>query len=275
MSKACGQSALRDLANDGELSAALRRAFCRILSWRIPPNWSARDWFDEVKAITAAARCQAELDYDFDRGVPLSAFLYQRALTCAWTRYRQEWAYALRFMQEDGTERYDEVATPRTSPPEVCPPDDSLRCALLELPFADQWLVRQLFWNSVAEDKVAWNLKITQQAVNKRKRKIIRKLRHLLRDARAAMLLSGTLSWSAVADPIELPVAWGSASSENLLYSAAWRRCILACKFSAIQVKSLECPQHSRPQRGIPRLLPRVGQLCARRPTPRQHRGTR
>ena len=25
--------------------------------------------------------------------VPLSAFLYQRALTCAWTRYRQEWAY--------------------------------------------------------------------------------------------------------------------------------------------------------------------------------------
>ena len=205
-SGACGQSSSRDLPNDDEASAALRRAFRRIFSWRIPPNWSAHDWFDEVKAITAAARCQAELDYDVERGVPLSAFLYQRVLTCAWTRYRQEWAYALRFVHEDEIE-CDEAATPRTSLLEVCPSDDSLRCALLELPFADQWLVRQLFWNSVSEDKVARNLKITQQAVSKRKRKIIRKLRRLLYDARAAMLLSSTLFWSAVADPIELPLS--------------------------------------------------------------------
>ena len=153
--------------------------------------------------MTAAARCQGELDYDFKRGVPLSAFLYQRALTCAWTRYRQEWAYALRFMQEDEN-GCDEAAAPRTSLPEVCPPDDLLQCALLELPFTDQWLIRQLFWNSVSEDKVARNLKITQQAVSKRKRKIICKLRHLLGDARPAMLFSGTLFWCAVADPIEL-----------------------------------------------------------------------
>ena len=204
VSGACGQSSSRDLATDDELSAALRRAFRRIFSWRIPPNWSAHDWFDEVKGITAAACCQAELDYDFEHGVPLSAFLYQRALTCVWTRYRQEWAYALHFMQEDGTECYYDVTTPRTSPPEVCPPDDSLRCALLELSFTDQWLVRQLFWNGMSEDKVARNLKITQQAVSKRKRKIIRKLRHVLRDAHAAMLLSGTLFGSALADPIEL-----------------------------------------------------------------------
>ena len=30
-----------------------------IFSWRIPPNWSVHDWLDEVKAMTAAARCQA------------------------------------------------------------------------------------------------------------------------------------------------------------------------------------------------------------------------
>jgi DNA-directed RNA polymerase specialized sigma24 family protein len=194
---------LRDLANDDELSAALRRAFCRILCRRIPPNWSAHDWFNEVKAMTAAARCQAELDYDFERGVPLSAFLYQRALTSAWTRYRQEWAYALRFMQEDGN-GCDEAAAPRTWLPEVCPPDDSLRHALLELPLADQWLVRQLFWNSVSEHKVASSLKITQQAVSKRKRRIIGKLRHLLDDVRAAMLASAMLFWSTVTDPLEL-----------------------------------------------------------------------
>jgi DNA-directed RNA polymerase specialized sigma24 family protein len=206
VSEASGQK--RDLANDDELSAALRRAFRRILSWRIPPNWSAHDWFNEVKAITAAASCQAELDYDFERGVPLSAFLYQRALTSAWTRYRQEWAYALRFMQEDEN-GCDEAAAPPASLPEVCRPDDSLRYALLELPFADQWLVRQLFWNSVSQDKVARNLKITQQAVSKRKRKIIRRLRRLLRDAPAVMLPSNTLFWSAVADRTELSVACG------------------------------------------------------------------
>jgi hypothetical protein len=202
MSGARGHSIPRDLANDDELSAALRRAERRISSWRIPPNWSAHDWFDEVKAMSAAACCEAELDYNFERGVPLSAFLYQRVLTCALTRYRQEWAYALRFVQEDGT-GCDEGTSPRTGLPKVCPPDDSLQCALLELPFADQWLVRQLFWNGMSEDKIARSLKITQQAVNKRKRKVIRKLRHLLRDARAAMMLSSVLSWNALADPIE------------------------------------------------------------------------
>ena len=55
-----------------------------------------------------------------------------------------------------------------------------------------------------AKDKVARNLKITQQAVSKRKRKIICKLRHLLREARTALLVSGTLFWSSVTEPIEL-----------------------------------------------------------------------
>jgi DNA-directed RNA polymerase specialized sigma subunit len=109
-------------------------------------------------------------------------------------------------MQEDAAEPYDDVATPRTSLPEVCPPDDLLQCALLELPFTDQWLIRQLFWNSMSEDKVARNLKITQQAVSKRKKKIIHKLRHLLGDARAALLFSGTFFWRAAADLIELPL---------------------------------------------------------------------
>ena len=199
----CGESSSRDLANNDEHSAALRRAFRRVLSWRTPPNWSPHDWFDEVKAIAAAACCQAQLDYDLTRGVPLNAFLYQRALTCAWTRYRQEWAYGIRFIQEDGN-GCDEAVAHRAKLTEVCPRDDSLRCALLELPFADQWLVRELFWNGMSEDKVARNLKITQQAVSKRKSKIIRKLRRLLRDARAAMVFSGTLFGSAVADPIEL-----------------------------------------------------------------------
>jgi hypothetical protein len=184
-----------------ELNAATHRAFRRILSWRTPPNWSLQDWCDEVRAIRAAARCHAEVDYDPQRGVPLSAFLYQRVLTCAWTRYRQEWAYALRFNQTNGNGN-DEAETPCSSLVEICPAD-SLHCALMELPFADQWLIRQLFWNKISEDKVARNLRITQQAVSKRRQKIICKLRRLLSDARAAIVVSSTLVWSAMIDSIE------------------------------------------------------------------------
>ena len=157
------QDSLCDSRRDDELDAALQRAFRRILSWRIPPNWSAHDWSDEVKAITDAASCQAQLDYDPQRGVPISAFSYQRALACVWTRYRQEWAYALRFIETNGNGG-DEAGTLHGSALEAPSPNDSLRCALLELPSADQWLIRQLFWNKTTEDKLATNLKISQQA---------------------------------------------------------------------------------------------------------------
>ena len=196
------QNCLCDSGWNDELDAALHRAFCRILSWRIPPNWSAHDWSDEVKAITAAAGCLAELQHDSESGVPLSAFLYQRALTCAWTRYRQEWAYARRFIHEDRT-KGGEAAAPDNGVLEGYPPNDSLQCALMELPFADQRLIRELFWNKTTENKVAKNLKISQQAVSKRKRKIICKLRRALRDIRATILISGTLVWNAVPWSVE------------------------------------------------------------------------
>jgi len=205
MLRACNQGGLCGSKGNGELETALERALRRILSWQIPPNWSAYDWSHEVKAIAVAAGCQAALEYDSKRGVPLSAFLYQRALTCGWTRYRQEWAYAVRFSEANANER-DMADLSYPSLLDNCLPD-SLHWALTELQFADQWLIRQLFWNNVSEDKLARNLRITQQAVSKRKQKIICRLRRLLNDARAAILLSSALVWSAVTDSIE-PLLW-------------------------------------------------------------------
>lgn len=169
------QNRLGDSRHEDELNAALQRALHRILSWRVPPNWSTRDWSDEVKALIAAARCDAELAYDSARGVPLSAFLYQRALTCGWTRYRQEWAYALHFQAKANGDD-EKAGVPCSAVLEVLSPEP-LQGALMELPFADQWLIRQLFWNKTTEDKVATDLNISQQAVSKRKHKIICKLR--------------------------------------------------------------------------------------------------
>ena len=188
----------------------LRRVRRRIFFWRRPANWSGRDWSDEVRAITAAACYRADTDYDPERGVPLSAFLYLRALSCAWTRYRQECAYSRRFISQNGN-GHDEAAVLDMSPCKVCPPIDSLQCALLKLPFIDQCLIRELFWEKTSEGSLATNLKISQQAVSKRKRKIILKLRRLLSETRVTLLLSAALLWGDL-----------SLEVESLLFYDVW-----------------------------------------------------
>ena len=79
---------------DSKLNATLERYLKRVGYWRLPPNWSFADWSHEIRAHSICTVCQAQSDYDPSRGVPLWAFVYQRVITRALTRYRQEWAYA-------------------------------------------------------------------------------------------------------------------------------------------------------------------------------------
>jgi hypothetical protein len=73
-----------------------QRSMRRIQRWRAPPNWSPRDWFEEMKAETIAAAREAERDFDPTRGVPLLTFVHLRVFARAQRRYRREWAYARR-----------------------------------------------------------------------------------------------------------------------------------------------------------------------------------
>src|SRR5205814_4140325 len=72
------------------------RCWMRVRSWRVPPRWSAGDWWDEARAQGQAAACRAWREFDARRLVPLDAFLYRRVVDAVWTRYRQEWAYGRR-----------------------------------------------------------------------------------------------------------------------------------------------------------------------------------
>jgi hypothetical protein len=67
-----------------------------ISHWRVPPNWSHRDWSCEIRAQTAAAAWQAACDYDASRGVPFEAFVRERVNESALGRYRREWRYVIR-----------------------------------------------------------------------------------------------------------------------------------------------------------------------------------
>jgi hypothetical protein len=151
-----------------------------VRGWRIPPNWSLCDWHNEARAIIAAASSRAAFDYNPKRGVPRAAFLYQRAVASVWTRYRQEWAYGLRFSSAPSISDEQVASAPRC-PNESVETMDRLLCeALDQLPSLDQWLIRQLFWNKACERRVAVTLHVSQQEVSRRKARVLRSLRRTL-----------------------------------------------------------------------------------------------
>ncbi len=143
----------------------------RIRCWKHPPNYAASDWFDEMSGELGAAACQALRDYDAARQVPLSAFVYQRMLAGALSRYRKEWSFALRHGSHTGFQ----PQSPISDSARVLRLD--LRRALGGLSPLEIAILRQLYWEGHTESQAAERLEISQQAVNKRKRILLRRLR--------------------------------------------------------------------------------------------------
>jgi Sigma-70 region 2 len=86
---------------DETLGSAVQSGFNRARSWRVPPNWSAVDWFEEMTAVGTAAAWQAVCDFDPARGVALAGFGYCRMMAGCLSRYRKEWRYALHVVAND------------------------------------------------------------------------------------------------------------------------------------------------------------------------------
>jgi RNA polymerase sigma factor (sigma-70 family) len=174
-------------------AAVLGGCLKRLNSWRIPPNWSASDWFKEIKAIGAAAAWQAEDEFDPSRGVPMCAFLYQRILARVFTRYRQEWAYALHLAHKIDEEIHDlALQAEALLCPETVHESESVRSALDSLSSLDRKLVVLLFWKEHTESQIARSMGISQSAVSKRKHVILRKLRNRLESAATVHRAAGS-----------------------------------------------------------------------------------
>jgi DNA-directed RNA polymerase specialized sigma24 family protein len=148
------------------------RCWTRIRSWRVPPRWSPSDWWDEAGAEGALAAYEALRDFEPGRLVPLDAFLYRRVIESVWTRYRQEWSFGRRF-------RPDECLSDRAAEPGQTEPErlDHVAELLRSLEEGELRLIRQLYWDGRPEDQLAFDLGISRQAVNKRKRSLLRRLR--------------------------------------------------------------------------------------------------
>ena len=166
----------------------------RIRSWRVPPNWSPIDWFEEIEAVEAVAAWQANCDYDPSKRIKRETFVCQRVMARALTRYRQEWTYALRFIsteERNSCSRSSNGASDPSSPDRDDGPlcnrclhtrtfFDDLDDALTGLPEAQQQLVKNLFWHGHTEAKIGESLGISQRAVSKRKHVILELLRDRL-----------------------------------------------------------------------------------------------
>jgi RNA polymerase sigma factor (sigma-70 family) len=142
--------------------------------WRVPPNWSPRDWSEEFKAERIAAACEAEHDFDPTRGVPLAAFVRQRVLARVLRRYRQEWSYARRCCLQPESDGDNAASADRLSSADD---SESLQRCLDRLQEPHRRLIHGLFWEGKTEDEVARLLALSQPAISRRKRRILDQLR--------------------------------------------------------------------------------------------------
>jgi RNA polymerase sigma factor (sigma-70 family) len=95
------------------------------------------------------------------------------------TRSRQEWTYARRF----GVSACEDHNLARPNRPREKEHDEEkLNQTLTTLPESDRALIKHLFWEGRTETELANSLAITQQAVSKRKRRILTELRQTFAD---------------------------------------------------------------------------------------------
>jgi RNA polymerase sigma factor (sigma-70 family) len=158
-----------------ELDFVVSSSLRRIRRWRVPPSWTTREWFEEVESEANVAGLQASQEFDETRGVPREAFLRQRVMRRTLALYRREWSYAVRRVVEDELDLRAEVG--KKDPAKYVVKLRVLQRSLELLPEPDLCIIEGIFWGARSETEIAEELGITQQAVSKRKRKILDVLR--------------------------------------------------------------------------------------------------
>jgi RNA polymerase sigma factor (sigma-70 family) len=140
----------------------------------VPPRWSVGDWHEELRAEGALAAWEAARNFDPGRGVPFKPFVERRVLSRLLHRYRKEWAYAHHLAREStNPEALGQAGANRSPELEAV----EVRELAARLDPNDRRLVTVLFWEGQSESEAAESLGVSQQAVSKRKLRIILELR--------------------------------------------------------------------------------------------------
>lgn len=151
-----------------EREIAVRYCLRRVATWKTPPNWSRRDWMEEMAAEAEAAGWKASCEHTPGSVYSLFQFVYRHSWNACLQRYRQEWRYALH--------------CPRTLEATECclPYPADLHTALASLSESDRQLLHRLYWEGFTETELARQQGVSVQAISKRKLAALRKLREMM-----------------------------------------------------------------------------------------------
>lgn len=172
-----GSSWFENASSLTEHQFIVRNCLARIDRWRTPRRWSPSDWLEEIQATAFAATWDAICLYDKSRGVTLNAYMRLHIIKTCYGRYRKKWNYALNTCEEASVD--DSFIG---NPYRVLDETVWLEEAVGRLTEGDALLVRDLYWNGRSESEVARDLGVTQQAINKKKQRILETLRFRLLD---------------------------------------------------------------------------------------------
>ncbi|MGO8750625.1 MAG: RNA polymerase sigma factor [Thermoguttaceae bacterium] len=192
----------------GDYDAIVGNCLARARRWPTPRHWCRVDWLEEVRSAAWQAICEALQEYDPNKGVPIAAFLYGRALARVWSYWRREWEYARRCryrFEPNATsplpKECETVATFRHRGGDWQPLAprqnraiavlDEIRGALKSLRAGPRRLLEQLYVEGRSEVDIAADLAISRQAVNKAKLAALRRLRQRLEPTHAKLRKSG------------------------------------------------------------------------------------
>jgi DNA-directed RNA polymerase specialized sigma24 family protein len=154
----------------------------RVLHWPVPPNWTGSAWMKEMAAHGNAAAHEASCQYDSSRSSEPEVFVKSRVMGRLLTRYRQEWNFARRVAHWSSETEDGPVSTLMDAARADSAGDmrKTVTDAVNGLPEPDRWLVMQLFWHDRDQRELARELGVSQPAISKRYRNIVRQLRCLL-----------------------------------------------------------------------------------------------
>lgn len=144
----------------------------RIRRWPVPPNWSGSEWLEEMKSEGFLAAFSARDGYEAGRGMTFRSYMHMKVIGHLVARYRREWSFANRLRASS----CDPVDSPGAIPsPEV-------EEMLGRLGARDSRILRGLFWEGCREVDLAREMGLSQQAISKRKKRILADLRQEFAD---------------------------------------------------------------------------------------------
>ncbi|MBL8746976.1 MAG: sigma-70 family RNA polymerase sigma factor [Phycisphaerae bacterium] len=141
------------------------RCTARVRRWPPPPGWSRHEWIMESAANAAHQALQAEQDFDARRGVPIEAFIWKRVLGRLLAIYRREWRQQSLPKRLMALERVQHQCGSAASASL-----DGTEDLLKGFTENDRWLLKRALIDHLSESRIAAELGVTQQAVNKRLR---------------------------------------------------------------------------------------------------------